>query len=296
MSFSTQSLLLLLMKGEGTTMKKALTVIAAILITLTISGFRDGDAGVPVQETITGDWTAKVKENSKLWLSFQYESSSSSGVNITGDRWFNNHTEMFDTPLEQFSGFNPNASGNVQFSLNREAGVVVFDGLFRDGRGVGNFRFTASSSFITAMRSLGYDNLSVSKLFAMALYDINTSFVREMKSLGLDDLSSSKLISLRIFNVNREFIQSMKSLGYENLPTSKLIAFRVHGIDEKYIREVEALGFKRPTAAKLIEMRIFRVNAEFVKEMKDAGYSNLSVEDLIKLRIAGVDSAYIKKM
>src|SRR5215471_10592021 len=86
-----------------------------------------------VQEQIKGDWTAKVKETTKgreLWLSLRSDKSEDG-------RNFNNWG--MEMPLQEFRGLDAAAAGQVQFNLMREAGTVTFDGLFKDGNGVGSF-------------------------------------------------------------------------------------------------------------------------------------------------------------
>src|SRR6266511_680811 len=111
-------------------MKKAF-MIAIVVLPLAALGLLARGYTAPssfVQETITGDWTAKVKQTDKgpvLWLSLNHGSEGRrSGSQMS-----------CDFPLQAFTGLNPNANSNVQFTLQREAGVVFFDGLFKDGRG-----------------------------------------------------------------------------------------------------------------------------------------------------------------
>jgi hypothetical protein len=243
-------------------MKKALMISTVALVFTAISLLARGyTAPSPaVQETITGDWTAKVRQTDRgavLWLSLNRNTDARKG----------RFQMSSDFPLQDFTGLNPNANSNVQFTLQREAGVVLFDGLFKDGRGVGDFKFTPNSGFVSTMRNLGYDDLPVEKLFSMAIHDVSTRFINELKSLGYDKIPVNKLIAIRIHNINAETISKAKALGYNNIPVDKLISMRIHGVD-----------------------------AKFVKEMKDRGFSNLSVDDLIKLRIHGVDSNYVRRM
>src|SRR5262245_13123713 len=141
-------------------MKKAF-MIAIVVLPLAALGLLARGYTAPsssVQETISGDWTAKVKQTDKgpvLWLSLNRNRDAGRGY----------FQMSSDFPLQDFTGLNPNADSNVQFTLQREAGVVLFDGLFKDGRGVGDFRFTPNNGFISTMRNLGYEELSVEKLF-----------------------------------------------------------------------------------------------------------------------------------
>jgi len=241
-------------------MKRALIACSITLIAAAWLVYGVTRPSVAAQESITGDWTAKIRETplgTVLWLSTTSNSAD-------GRR---NWQMSNDFPLSDFSGLNPNAGANAQFSMQREAGTVVFTGLFSNGKGVGEFRFTPSGAFINTMRGLGYEELSTDKLFTMTIHDVGTRFIGELKSLG-----------------------------YDKVPVNKLIAMRIHRADGDFIREIESAGYKQVPVDKLIAMRIHNVNGKFVREMRESGFNNLSVDDLIKLRIHGVDSQYVKRM
>jgi hypothetical protein len=294
-------------------MKKALMISTAALVFAAIGLFARGHtAPLPVaQETITGDWTAKVKQTDRgavLWLSLNRSSEPGRG-----------RSQMsHDFPLQDFTGLNPNANSNVQFTLQREAGTVFFDGLFKDGRGVGDFKFTPNNGFISTMRNLGYDNLSSEKLFSMAFLDVSTNFISELKSLGYDKvtldqlfglralgasiafikeaqgwgfgkLSADELIEIRAMGISPDYASKMKSLGFDNLSLKKLIELKALGVSEDYLKEMRALGFENLTANQLIEMKAMGITADYVKKMRELGLKNVSVRELIELKATGAD-------
>ena len=240
------------------------------------------------QEAMTGDWTAKIRETPKgtvLWLSLTSNTDSRRG----------NWQSSSDFPIGDFTGLNPNA-GNTQFSLQREAGTIVFAGLFSQGKGVGEFRFTPNNNFAAAMRGQGDEELSTQKLFTMALHDVGTRFIAELRALGYDKVPVNKLIAMRIHGVDKEFIAKARSLGYGELTVDKLITMRIHGINEEYIKSVQALGYNNVPFDKLVSMKIHNVNGEFIKELDSFGYNSLSVDKLITLRIHNVNGKFIKEM
>ena len=57
----------------------------------------------------------------------------------------------------------------VKFELRRAAGTLDFSGRFADGVGAGEFRFTASESFVREMAARGYTALSDEQLLQFAL-------------------------------------------------------------------------------------------------------------------------------
>src|SRR5688572_14453836 len=96
----------------GGAMKKILMISTVAFVFLAIGLLARGYTASPsaAQETITGDRTAKVKQSDKgavLWLS----------LNRNGDAGKGRFQMSSDFPLRDFTGLNPNANSNVQFSL-----------------------------------------------------------------------------------------------------------------------------------------------------------------------------------
>jgi hypothetical protein len=272
-------------------MKKVMIVSTVAFVFAAVGLLARGyTAPSPVaQETITGDWTAKVKQTDRgpaLWLSLNRNTDAGKG----------RFQMSSDFPLQDFTGLNPNADSNVRFTLQREAGVVLFDGLFKNGRGVGEFRFTPNSGFASTMRNLGYDELSVEKLFSMTMHDVGLKFIDELKSLGYNRIPVNKLIAMRIHGADGDFIRRMQEVGYKDIPEDKLIAMRIHGVDEKFIREAEAMGYKDLPVDKLLAMRIHNIDEEYVKSVQAMGYSDIPFNKLVAMRIHNVSGEFIKEM
>src|SRR5262245_7643172 len=218
----------------GGTMKKVLIISTVALVIAAIGLLTRGYAAPSpaVQETITGDWTAKVKQTDKgpmLWLSLNRNTDMRNG----------GFQMNSDLPLREFTGLNPNANSNVQFTLQRVAGAVFFDGLFKDGKGVGDFKFTPNSGFIARMRNLGYDGLTTEKLFTMAVLDVNAKFINELKSLGYDRPALDQLIGLRALGVTAAFAREAQGWGFGKLSTEELIEVKAMGINPDYIRSMK---------------------------------------------------------
>src|SRR5262245_21165074 len=272
-------------------MKKASMIFIVALIFVAISLFARGyTAPSPaVQETITGDWTAKVKQTDRgpvLWLSLSHGSDDRKGRSQMSS----------DFPLQDFTGLNPNAGSNVQFTLQREAGTVFFDGLFKDGRGVGDFRFTPNGGFIATMRNLGHDDLTTEKLFSMAVLDVGTNFINELKSLGYDKLTLDQLFGLRALGVTAAFAKEAQGWGFGKLSADELIEIKAMGINPDYIRSMKSLGFDDLSLSKVIELKALGVNEDYIKEMRSVGFDNIPVNKLIEMKAMGITADYVRKM
>lgn len=272
-------------------MKRAIPMVLTIMLTAALALVSGSSAthSTAGQETITGDWTAKIKETDRgpaLWLS----------LNRNTDFRRGRFQMSRDFPLQDFTGLNPNANSNVQFTLQREAGVVLFDGLFKDGRGVGDFRFTPNSSFVSAMRNLGHNDLSAEKLFTMAVFDVSVNFINDLKSLGYDRLTAEKLIELRALDVTIEFIKDAQGWGYGALSVQDLVEIKAMGINPDYAASMKALGFENLSLKKLVELKALGVNENYVKEMRELGFENLTPSQLIEMKAMGVTADYVRKM
>src|SRR5262245_1296350 len=271
---------------------KKLLIISAIAFCIAAMGLLTRGYTAPspvVQETIRGDWTAKVKQTDKgpvLWLSLNHDSDR---------RWGRSQTSS-DFPLQAFTGLNPNANSNVQFTLQREAGTILFEGLFKDGKGVGDFRFEPNSGFIATMRSLGYDGLTTEKIFTMAVLDVSSNYINEMKSLGFDKPGLDQLIGLRALGVTVDFAREAQDWGFGKLSANNLMEIKAMGINPDYIRSMKSLGFDDLSLRKLIELKALGINADYINEMRSVSFDNIPVNKLIELKAMGINADYVKKM
>ena len=244
-------------------------------------------ASAAFAQQVTGTWTAFVSKKDTDRLNFQFRKD--------GNRRSNMGT---DIRLSELTGLAPDAlmvpSRDVKFTLTRDAGVVSFDGHFRDGAGVGNYSFAPNADYVKEMGALGYSGLDEKKLFEMAMIDVTRAYTRELQSLGFKpDLEG--LIEARIFNVNRAQVEGLKSVGYDNLSLKKLVELRVHGVTPEYIKEMRAAGFNE-SLDKFAEMHMFGVTPEYRETMAKSGYPNLPAEKLIEFKIHGITPAFIQQM
>jgi hypothetical protein len=266
--------------------------------------------------TVQGTWRTDydnywTRNNRERWVSIQLRyDGGNSGFGIP-ER---------DVPALTDRG----ASGPVQFTLRRDAGRFDFTGRIEDGRGSGDFSFTPSGEFVSAMERLGYSRLSNDDVWRFAMHDVSRDYVTEFRNAGyqLDtsDLIKSRihgatpafaqqisqetktrmeidqLIKMRIHGVTPEFIKQMRDLGFKNETIDDFVKFRIHGVNADFIKTFTDLGYKDLDADDLIKMRIHGVSAQFVRELSDLGYKNLPIEDLVRMRIHGVTPDYIRRM
>jgi hypothetical protein len=186
----------------------------------------------------------------------------------------------------------------VHFTLNRDAGVIDFNGSFENGEGVGRFSFQPNPQYVATLKSLGVSTdggLDNDDLFSMAMFDIGTGFIREMQSLGLhEDLETYK--RFKIHGVTTDFVREIRRLGFDGLSAEDLVRFRIHGVTPEFIRSMRDLGVGGISAESVVRMRIHGVSTDFVRELRDLGYTNVPSEDLIRMRIHGVSTDFIREL
>ena len=220
----------------------------------------------------------------------------------------------------------------VRFSLEREAGRVVFEGSFREGRGKGRFTFVGQPAYFEAVRKLGVDDSvqehrgradeAEERLLAMALLDVSTDYMRGLISEGYRE-SLDKYLAMRIFDVTPEHIRSLRELGLEDLTSDELVATRIHGVTPEFVRETRDAGwelsFDELMAARihgvtpqfraemaelgydvsfdqLTAFRIHGVTPEWIAELRELGYDRLDADDLVSTRIFGVTAEFIRSV
>ena len=180
--------------------------IAAVVFALTLSASASA-------ATIQGAWSASLKDSGRLQLNVSYERSQ------------NGHTAA----VSSFTGLSESAiravtSTPVQFSLQREAGSLVFDGAFKGGHGGGQFTFTPNANYYDSLRSMGVrvdsterrkDNPDAT-LLSLALLDVSTGYIRSLRGEGYD-VPLSKYIAMRVFKITPELIREFRALGFRNV-------------------------------------------------------------------------------
>lgn len=259
-------------------------------------------AAAAIQTQITGDWTAEwgkhrigkhgdeegeeVAKTDSLYLNLKRQTER--GNNNIGSTY--RLSDFQGLSREQVVG-----NSNVNFSLQREAGTVQFEGFFNAGKGSGRFTMTPNPSFLSAMSNRGYA-LSEEKQFAAAMLDVRVGAIDALKAAGFQNLSLEDVFKATIFKVTPEFVSEMNSIGFRNLGMEDLVKARIFKVDAGFARQVKEMGFgENQPMETLVKMRIFKITPEFIREIRGTGLQNLDIEDLVKFRIFKIDSAFIQR-
>lgn len=271
-------------------------VIRNLLTTIILSAFVLAGSIVAFgQQTQSGKWKAKVKtkDTEKIHISFyqdsDYQNSKGKyGNQISGQGFEIN--ELQGLSYEQINGSN----SSVNFTIIREAGTIQLTGTFNNGEGTGTWTFASDPNFVSALRNLGFEDVSERKLFASAVLNVKSQTVTELRNAGLKNLDYEDIFKATIFKIDANYIREMSSAGFKDLDMEDLVKGRIFKIDANYAREILALGFGEQTLEELVKFRIFKVTPEFLTQMKAEGLNNLTAEDVVQLRIFKIDGAFIQ--
>lgn len=267
-----------------------MALITSVALLVWIAG-----ASAIAQNTTSGDWTASVS-NDKSTINLSLERRGKHGRNQMGQTY--EFSDLQGLTREQALN-----GGPVSFSLVREAGRIDLEGSFQNGKGTGTFRFTGNPSFVSAMKSRGFDFEQNSfddnrdpenRLFAATTLNVTTTLADDLNSAGFGKLQVEDLFKAAIFKINSQFMREMKASGFQNLGMEELVKARIFKIDAEFVRQVSQMGFDKEPFETLVKMQIFKVTPEFVTEMRNEGLNNLQIEDLVKLRIFKIDQDFIR--
>lgn len=281
-------------------MFRKLLILAVSLAFVAFGAMRlTASSSVSAQTTMTGDWTASVDNDKpgRVHLKFQRRTDQG-GKNHMGQT-----LEISD--LQGLSREQIANGGSVRFSLVREAGTIECEGTFQNGKGSGTYRFTGNQSFVSAMKSRGFnfeetsrvhsDDDRENRLFAATTLNVTTALADDLLSAGFGKLQVDDLFKAAIFKIDSAFMREMKATGYPGLGMEELVKARIFKIDANFVREVSQMGFEKEGFESLVKLRIFKVTPEFISEMRNEGLTDLSIEDAVKMKIFKIDVDFIRQ-
>ena len=307
-------------------MSKNMQLLMRTVVSLAFLVFIVGCNAAVAQTEVTGDWTASLGgEKSKAIGRHKsdepdtFEDQQEAAAQTKGDRIYlsfergtgRNHRNQMGqsylfSELQGLTREQVESGGPVKFSLVREAGTITCEGVFQNAKSVGTFRFAANPSFISAMKSRGFDfekndkswgdeRDSDNKLFSAAALNITTALADDLLTAGLGKIDIDDLFKAAIFKVDSKFARDMKASGFPNLGMEELVKARIFKIDANFVTQVMQMGFANQSFEDLVQMRIFKVTPEYIAAVRNEGITNPSVEQLVKMRIFKIDSDFIRK-
>src|SRR2546425_1145794 len=282
-------------RGDPSMSKKMwVRFVTSLALTVLVAG-----TNVIAQSVKTGDWTASLAHDDSGKINLNFERRTERGGR-------NQMGQTYDfTDLQGLSREQVLSGGPVKFSLVREAGRIDCEGSFQNGRGARTFRFTGNQSFMSAMKSRGFDfeedsitnngRDSEDRLFAATTLNVTTALADDLSSAGFGKLGVHDLFKAAIFKIDSKFMREMKATGFPNLGMEELVKARIFKIDPDFVSQVSQMGFDRGPFEILVKMRILKITPEYITEVRNEGLTDLSVEDIVKMRIFKIDSEFIRQ-
>jgi len=233
----------------------------------------------------------------KLYISFERKH----------ERGTSNHGTSYSySDLDGLNRATVQGSGPVSFRIVREAGTIEAQGSFANGVGSGTFRFVPNMSFVSAMKSRGFDfeksegnkghrDTIEERLFTAASLGVTTALADDLRSANFGDLDVDDLYKAAIFKIDGKFMAEMKATGFPDLGMEDLVKARIFKIDADYVRQVKDMGFADRGFEGLVKFRIFKVTPEFLNDLRAAGLDKLDAEDIVKARIFKIDAEFIRQ-
>ncbi len=247
-----------------------LALLAGLLLVGPLAAMRSTERG-------GATWTATEKGGGRLQLTMRW-----------GPSIWARHVGIEDlrgvSDLEVAS----RASTPVSFRIQREAGVLEFDGAFRDYEGAGRFRFHPDRRFADTLAALGIEGagrITDGELMTLAMGGVSAAGLRELSALGIGTLRVPDLVQIGAFDLTPAYVRAMQSLGVSGTGSvDGLLELRRFGVTAQYARELQALGYGGLTRRQLLMMRIHQVTPTFIREQRQAGV-RVTPEELTRMKI-----------
>lgn len=239
----------------------------------------------------SGEWTADASKPGRIQLTFIKHSDNGGYNNMMGQTFAVSDLQGLD--LAAISSVVDTA---VTFSLVREPGTIACRGSFNQGKGAGFWKFTPNASFVSAMKSRGYANLTDEDLLRAAFHNLTTKYVDDLKAAGYNQLTFEQLSRGAGHEVTVAYIRELQGSGYANVSMDDLIRAKNHEIDGEYIKQIRALGFEMESIDDVIRAKNHDISRQYMEEMKSAGFDDLSFDQLIRLKNHEISVAYVNDL
>ena len=190
------------------------------------------------------------------------------------------------------------AAGNgsgvpVRFALVREAGTITFEG-FALGRGEmrGEYRFSASSGYVSELARRGFLRPSGADQFRLALGNVGPALIDELNAQGFPQPTIAQLVRMGMRGVDLAYARGVADAGMRVRDVQDLIRFREHGIPPEYIADMRRAGYAGLAPAELVRLKDHGVDPVYVAQLAAAGYNAISPDDVVRARAHGVDAGF----
>lgn len=265
-------------------------LISLLVLLLSLS------TGAQTQTDVRGTWTVEL-HTGKAFV--QLRTDPPPDRDRSGD--WNGWSMGQSLTIDEIAGLPPNddhlSATNVKFELRREAGMLAFEGSFRDGRGAGLFTFTPRAEFTAEMRRLGYtEDIPIWQRYQFAVQDVGPRYITALKAEGYDKLTLEQVRRARNHGVTIDYIKSIKAEGHRAATLEDLVRAKDHGVTAQFVQEMRGLGSTVSTLDGFVRLRDHGVTSTYMKELAAQGFKNVTLEEAVRTKDHGVSADYIADM
>jgi len=190
---------------------------------------------------LKGSWYASIKNN-KIKIEFKIESEKENHT------WSSNTFNLSEFPILP-------RNSRSDFSLNREAGTLIFNGRFDGVQGYGNYQFIIDKNYLSFIEKQGISNIKADDYISFFMADVKKSYIKFLKNTGFKDINKDQIIAMANLNVEADYINYWRKIGYENLDLDQLIALKILKIDTSYINKIRESGYKNLTINEMVNFQ-----------------------------------------
>ena len=184
------------------------------------------------------------------------------------------------------------------FELDRESGVMKFQGNFPTDEETGKFTFMRKPGFETFLKGKVLSSIDGDKdyyFFKLFLGDITRAYIDGLQKLGYQP-TMRQLGKLGIHEVGLDYITELRKTKYSDLDLDMMIKWAIHGVSIYYVDQLAKAGYGDMDANMVKKFAIHNISIDYIKGLEKAGYGNLEANMVKNFAIHNVSINYIEKL
>lgn len=135
------------------------------------------------------------------------------------------------------------------------------------------------------MIEMGYLNLTDDDLRSLREDGVTATYISNIRALGYEELSLDDARRLASADVSSAFTAMMIELGYD-LSVDDLVELRNAGVTAFFTSNVHDLGYRDVTKEQLIRMQTIGLTTSLIEELQAERGEDIPLEDVIRYRIS----------
>ena len=232
------------------------------------------------------------KLNKGFWTATREDNTIYIGLMNSGGRNQGSFHINFSTDVSEFK---KTANG---FELDREAGILRFEGDFPTDEHTGKFTFSKKTDFETFLKGKVLSSIDGDKdyyFFKLFLGNITKSYVNSLRKMNYQP-TMRQLGKLGIHNVSIDYITELQKSQYSDLDLDMMIKWAIHDVSLSYLKELAKAGYGNIDANMVKKFAIHNISINYINEMSKVGYGDLEANTLKNFAIHNISSDYIKSL